>query len=97
MDTRAYREPPRTNLEPAPRKASWVALVASLLVLLFIAARGLLTGQTWDRAACSLFASAATVVGFGVVIAIKRIHAAWKKRHDAKLMIEWERRLEEKR
>ncbi|HEX4515629.1 MAG TPA: hypothetical protein VH054_18910 [Polyangiaceae bacterium] len=71
MDTRIYREPPRTNAEPSPHKASSVALVASLI------------------------ACATTFVGFGVVIAIKRIHAAWKKRHDAKLMIEWERRLEE--
>ena len=34
-------------------------------------------------------------LGMLLVVTAQRVHAAWKRRHDAKLMLEWERRLEE--
>ena len=33
-------------------------------------------------------------MGFATVMLLQHLHAAWKKRHDAKLMVEWEQRLE---
>jgi len=49
----------------------------------------------WDRLSSDFVGRTITFIGMLLVIGGQRVHAAWKKRHDAKLMLEWERRLEE--
>ncbi len=99
MNGRVYRDAPDTNVvEPMPRKPSRVVTSISL-VAAYVAYSALksVSGSTLDRFSDRMVVLGITLAGCAIVIGIKRVHAAWKKRHDAKLMIEWERRLEEKR
>jgi phosphatidylglycerophosphate synthase len=94
MNTRIYRDPPAVNLvEPAPRKSSRLVVAISGVALWVMSA---VLEPSWDRVSDRMLVVVIAVIGIGVVTGIKYVHAAWKKRHDAKLMIEWERRLEEK-
>ena len=94
MEPQIYRGAPEVKAEPTRRTVWSVGVIAALVVL---TANTLLAGVFMSRGRFEVrvFAVATTIVAFTVVEAIKRVYAAWKKRHDAKLMLEWERRLEE--
>jgi hypothetical protein len=87
-----YREAPRLVRRTRPVMAAPTLQIVFAVVLMF-AALGLLAWN-WDHVSGRFVANMVALVGMFIVIAIQRVHAAWKRRHDAKLMLEWERRLE---
>ena len=97
MNPNVYRDAPDTSVvEPAPRKPPPIVTYASI-VAAYVAYSALkaANGRPWDRFSDRMLVLGITLVGVAIVIGMKCVYAAWKKRHDAKLMIEWERRLEE--
>ena len=89
-----YREAPRQTRRKTPAANTTGKLQIGIGVFVMLGALGTLAWN-WDHVGSRFVANMVTVVGMFVVIAIQRVHAAWKRRHDAKLMLEWERRLEE--
>ena len=87
-----YRDAPVTTREERPAKAMRAFPVA--IDLLMVGALIMLILNS-DHVSTDFVGRMLAGVGMLVVIGVQRMHAAWKKRHDAKLMIEWERRLEE--
>jgi hypothetical protein len=85
-----YRDvAPAPSPRPVPKDNAKIYRVITLVALILIVVWGFLNGS--DR----IVVYAITAVLCAIVAAIKYVHAAWKLRHDAKLMVEWERRLEE--
>ena len=87
-DSPVLIQPPATQTPVSMQRfAAYVAIV----ILLMVAGVLRLVMVPWDRLTGRLLVA---LMALGIIIA-KCVYAAWKKRHDAKLMIEWERRLEE--
>ena len=91
---RGYREAALPARQEPPKKVTSVTQNAIGFVL-FLAALSVLT-LNWDHVSTRFVGNMLTLIGMLLVIGGQRVHAAWKRWHDAKLMIEWERRLEEK-
>jgi len=88
-----YREAPIV-LRPAKRRArSKTGMAVSCGAIALVAGFGVALVVANPLARYS--GHVIVTLGAVVIVAGQQVYAVWKKRHDAKLMLEWERRLEE--
>jgi hypothetical protein len=83
---------PQSSQPVAPKNNVSSLVFRAIMVLAFFVA---FVCFGWGHVSSRLVAYVLTGIGFLLVVAIKGLHNVWKKRRDAKLMLEWERRLEE--
>jgi hypothetical protein len=88
-----YRDAPRAIRRAIAPRPSKKVVIASIVAVYVVSALGaaLVVADPSSRYAGRLI----VVLGAVIVVTAQQLYAVWKKRHDAKLMLEWERRLEE--